>query len=546
VELDFVIEDGKLWILQIDRPALSAKSTVSVAADMLRNEIISPEEAICGLEGERLDQVFYPEIDDRSNKSIVFKGKHGSVGVAQGVLYFDYARSQNVKDDSKILLLESSEGIHSQSVLNQFDGFICLKGSINGRLARYARATGKPCIINCPDIEVDWNGRTITSANQITLAEGNMITLDADSCEVLIGDVFLFNPDIGANLKYIISTADQISRMETELIAEKIETIRDGKLVNLSKVGIYDLSSFFFEEEPRELLLDEILKIGLTKFGNSKDELVRLLKNHTLSVLKEVGDNRVNLRLFSDSLNAVLLEDSEIVQLADKINVSENDLARYIADFKDENPEFGLRGSKLLLKHDVLLETQVRSTIEAVIDSRKISFANGGQVGIIVPGISSAAEAKALSRRFEAILMDYNDTLDVEIKLIGEADNVSFLLKMNEMASYFGEICLNLDRITASGYGLSESDNLDSFGKMYDFNPFERFDFETYGDLISNSIRKYKELSKSTVAAYGRFTSNKASVNFFEEAGIDKIYVTKNNSLRTKILAGQACLEKFN
>lgn len=546
VELDFVIEDGKLWILQIDRPALSAKSSVSVAADMLRNEIIAPEEAICGLDGERLDQVFYPEIDERSNKSVVFKGRHGSVGVSQGKLYFDYTRANETKEESKILIHESSDTIYPQNILNQFDGFICLKGSINGRLAKYARATGKPCIINCPDIEVDWTGRKLTSANQTTLSEGTLITLDADSCEVLIGDVFLFNPDIGANLKYIISTADQISRMETELITEKMETIADGKLVNLSNIGIYDLGSFFYDQEPRKLLLDQILKIGLTKFGNSRDELIKLLKNYSFNILKEVGDNRINLRLYNESLNSILPDEMEVIKIADKINVAEHDLMKYVETFRDENPEFGLKGAKLYLKHDSLFETQIRAIVEAVIDARKLSFANGSQVGVVISGVSSPAEAKVLSRKFESVLLEYNDNLDVEIKFVAEVDNAAFLFKIQEMAPYFSEICINLDRLTAATYGLSENDNIDYFDGTYDFNPFERFDFEFMGDLVMNSIRKYKEITKSTVAVYGRYTSNKPSIKFFEEAGVDKIYVTKNNSLRTKILAGQACLEKLN
>ncbi len=545
VELDFVIEDGQLWITQIDRPALSAKSSVSVAADMLRNEIISLEEAICGLEGERMDEVFYPEIDERSRREIAFKSKHGSVGVVQGELFFDPTRITEKDKNNRLLIIRSSEEIHPEAVLDNFDGFICLRGSINGRLAKYARINGKPCLINCPDVIVNWNGREISTSNGLKLKERSVVTIDADSCEVLVGEVFLLNPDIGTNLKYMISNADQTSRMETALIAENIDTVQAGKLVNLSNVGEFRLDSFFFEPENRDLVLDAVLKIGISKYGDVTAELTKNLKNYVLNVLSATGDNYINFALFHEGIGSLIPEYNEVIDIANQLNVDENDLLGYLRQFKDENPEFGIKGARLYLKYAILYEIQVRAIIEAVIDSRKASFANGGMVGVLINGFTRSEEAKKLRTKFDSILNEYSDKLDVKIGFKAEVDNFSFTLKTASMAEYFDELCFNLDRITSSLYGLSEEDNIGEFSRTYEYNPFDRLDFETMGDGIINAIRNYKEVSKSKVSVKGRFAINASSVDFFEEAGFDTIYITKTNSLRTKVLAAQAYLDRL-
>lgn len=546
VELDFVLEDGRLWILEIDRPALSAKSSVSVAADMLRNEIITPEEALCGLDGERLDQVFYPQIDDRSNKTIVFSGKHGSVGVAQGKLYFDIKRGIESKDLNKILIVDSSSQILTHETLKHFDGYICLKGSSNGRMAKYSRATGKPCIVNCPSVQVDWNGRKLMSESGIDISEGVLITIDADAAEVIVGDVFLLEPNINSDLRYIISNADQASRIQTLLVTEKTEDIKDGKLVGLNNIGHFDAGSYFYNEEERSLFLDIILNIKASKFVDAEAELIKILKNKLNFLLNEVGDNEINIGLFNDSLNSILPNQNEISFFADHLNVSYENMFDYIESFKNENPEFGLNGGKLYKKYTRLYEIQIRSIIEAVIESRKQNFTNGSQVNVVISSINRQEEATFLKNKFKSIMSEYSDMIDTEIGFKAEVDSIAFLLNIKDLSVFFDELIINLDKITASAYKLSYADGYNNYDETYDFNPFERFAFEMMGDLISSKIRKYKEISKSSVSAMGEHVINKPTVDFLDEAGVDKIFCTKNNSLRCKILTAQAALMRFN
>lgn len=546
VELDFTIEDGKLWVLEIERPGLSAKAAVSVAADMLRNEIINLEEAMCGFDGERLDQVFYPQIDERSNKITAFSGKYGSVGVTQGVIFFDPKRGIESDAKSKILLIDSSSEILSNQDLDHFNGYICVKGMANGRLDRYAKTNGKPCIINCPSIEVDWNGRRLTSESGIELKEGSIVTIDSDSLNVIVGDVFLLNPDIDANLKYIISNAEQAARMDTCLVTDKEEEIEAGRLVGLERVGLFDTTSNFYNDEERSLFLDLILNLKVSKYVDSYAELLRILKNKYISILLSVGDNEINFSLFQDSLNSILPTEYEIRVFADKMNINEEDLYRYIEGFKDENPEFGLTGSKMYKKFHKFYDLQIRAIIEAVIDARKQNFISGALVSVVIGGVNRVEEASYLSNKFKAITSEYTDKLDVEIGLKAEASNLAFLYKIDDLSDLFDEIIVNLDKITASAYGISITDGMNTYyDQTYDFNPFDRFDFDAFGDLISTKIRRFKEISKSQVSAMGNQVVNKSTVDYLEKAGFDKILCTKNNSLRCKVLSAQAALMRY-
>lgn len=545
VELDFTIEDGKLWILEIARPALSAKASVSVAADMLRNEIISPEEALCGLEGERLDQVFYPQIDERSNKITAFSAKFGSVGVAQGVLYFDIKRGIEALGENKILVIESSTDIISNQELDHFDGYICLRGSANGRLNKYSKLNGKPCIINCPTIQVDWNGRKLVSQSGVELQEGSVITIDADSKNAVIGDVFLLNPDIDANLKYIISNADQASRIETCLLTDEIKDIEVGKSVGLNKIGLFDITSIFYNDEERSLFLDLILNINASRYVDSYSEIVKILKNKFIRILQETGDNEINFALFGDSLNAILPSIYEVGLMADKLNISEHDLNAYIDGFKDDNPEFGLAGAKIYSKYSKIFDIQLRAIVEAVIDVRKQNYSCGSLVSVVVPGVNRLEESNYLLNKFKTVLSEYKDKLDVEIGFKAEVTNMVFLYKIDDLSIVFDEIIVNLDKLTASAYGISLSDGVNVYDKTYDFNPFDRFDFESLGDTVASKIRRFKEIAKSPVSVMGNQVVNKSTVDYLERAGFDKLFCTKNNSLRCKVLCAQAALMRY-
>lgn len=546
VELDFTIEDGKLWILEIDRPALSAKAAVSVAADMLRNEIINLEEAICGLDGERLDQVFYPQIDERSKKITAFSGKYGSVGVTQGMVFFDIKRGIESDTENKILFIDSSNDILSNQELDHFSGYICVKGMANGRLNRYAKTNGKPCIINCPNIEVDWNGRKLITESGIEIKEGSVVTIDADSLNIIVGDVFLLNTDIDANLKYIISNADQASRMDTCLLTDEEEDIEAGRSVGLSRIGIFDTTSTFYNSEERSLFLDIILNLKISKYVDSYAELLKVLKNKYIKVLQNAGDNEINFSLFQDSLNSILPTEYETQIIAEKMNIEASDLYRYINGFKDENPEFGLSGSKLYMKFPKFYDLQIRAIVEAVIDSRKNNFVSGSYVSVVIPGINRVEEASYLSNKFKSVIAEYSDKLDVEVGFKAEITNIVSLYKIDELSILLDEIIINLDRITASTYGISIADGLNTYYEQnYDYNPFDRFDFNALGDLISIKIRRFKEISKSPVSVMGNQVVNKSTVDYLEKAGFDKIFCTKNNSLRCKILSAQAALMRY-
>jgi hypothetical protein len=136
--------------------------------------------------------------------------------------------------------------------------------------------------------------------------------------------------------------------------------------------------------------------------------------------------------------------------------------------------------------------------------------------------------------------------IDIKIGFKAEVDNLAFLLKIKDLSIYFDELIINLDKITSSAYKLSIADGYNNYDEMYDFNPFERFDFEMMGDVFTSQIPKYKEISKSSVSVIGEQVANKSTVDFLDEAGIDKIFCTKNNSLRCKILTAQAALMRFN
>lgn len=547
VKIDFVIEDGKLWVLEIDCPAMSAKASVSVAADMLRNEILTPEEAINYLDGERLEQVFYPEIDKRSKKKIAFKGLSASVGVVKGILVFDHDRADQYKNQNRILVAESSDRLIDEYILDMFDGFIFLKGGLNSQIANYSKNSGKPCITKCDNIAVDWNRREIQNEHGDSYKEGAEVTLDANNGAVLIGDVFLNDPDIGANLKYIVSNADQISRIKTELKADNIDQILEGQKLNLENVGLFGMDTIIQKGDILPLIQDKILNLGTTKFGNLEEEIIKKMKNEISFVIQNVSDNKLNIQLFGNSLNRLMPNEIEIENMAETINVETENLTSYVDNFKDSNPEFGLTGARLYMKNWRLFELQVRSIVEAAIEARKISFGNAGKITISVNKISREEEAKLIRQKFESIKSEYSEVADFEIRLGLVADNPGCLFKIDEIGGYFDDLYIDMNSLIAAMNGVSLGDNKNFFltNKAYESTPFIRFEYEAYGEFLASAIQDFKDMKKGQVCIFGDCITNTVSVDFLEQSGIDAVITNNINSLKVKVLLAQARLKEI-
>lgn len=547
VKLDFVIEDGKLWITKISELSMSAKSSVSIAADMLRNEIISPEEAIMMLKGERLDQVFYPEIDERSNKKVVFKGVGASVGICQGRLIFDPSRANNYASSDKILVVDNSNELLDYNVLDTFEGFISLKGGVSSHIANYSRMSGKPCVVNCEEITVNWTARDLVTFDGIRLEEGGEIVLDANTGTVLVGDVHLNNPDISANLKYIISTADQISKLDTSLVADSLSSIQDGKALNLKNVGQFSLNSLIHDSEIIDLFRDKILNLGITKFGNSEDYILKRLKARLKDVITNIAEYEACFVLYDNSLNSLLPTKHELVGIADTLNVKVNDLVTYIDTFNDVNPTFGIKGARLYVKNRSLFDIQVRSIVEAVIESRKQSFSNGTKVKIMVSNVTRPEEIDLFKKRFDLIVSEYKDVLDVEIKLALRLGNIKSLLIPAEHFKGVDYLDIDLNELTESAYGMSYEDNsyLMQTKSVYEFDPLTRFDFESFGPLIENFIDSYKSSEKGRIFASGKQITNPVTIDFLNQVGFDGCVCANINSLKVKTLSAQARIKSF-
>ena len=548
IKLDFVVEDGKLWVTKISELSMSAKSSIGIAADMLRNEIITAEESIMMLKGDRLDQVFYPEIDQRSRKQVVFRGVGGSVGICKGLLIFDHTRINNYPDRDKILVVDNSNDLFDYNTLDSFAGFISLSGGVSSYIANYSRISGKPCVVNCEEIRVNWTTRELITFDNIKLEEGGEVVLDADKGEVLIGEVYLNNPDISANLKYMISTADQISRLETRLEADSLVSIQDGKALNLKNVGQYKLNSIIFDSEIIDLFRDTVLNIGLTKFGNNEDYILKKLKTRIKDVLNNISEFETSFVLYDQSLNNLLPNNEEINLISDKINVKEGELSQYINSFKDLNPSIGLKGAKLYIKNKSLFDIQVRAIVEAAIESRKISFSNATKIRILVTDVCRQEEIYFLYNRLNLIVAEYKDVLDVEIKIGFLITNLKGLLIKPDSLKNIDYVDINLSNLTSSAYGASFEDCKEIFDKssVYEFNPFNRFDFESFGFILSQFVQDYKSVSKGRVFVSGQQVINKTTIEFLDEIGVDGLICSNINSLKVKVLAAQSRIQKLN
>lgn len=548
VSINFTIEDGQLNVIDIKKPKVSAKAELSIAADMLREEIIDTREALNSLNTDRLDQIFDPEIDMRSPRNVAFTGLSASTGLIQGKIYFDHSRLP--EDGNNILVLDHVKEIENKNDLSKLKGAISLGGGMGSQIAEHCRNNGKPYVIRCAGVEyINWKDRFLETSSGIKIKEANTITLDANNGEVLIGDVLINQPDITTNLKYILTAADQVGKMKTYLKADNELLIDKSKQIGVENIGCFKMNNFLLDEDIIDLLRDSVFKLGMNKFSNLQSEMITKLKNKVKSLVTTCKDGEINFVLFDKSINEITPEKYESDVFADRLNVDEDTLFEYFQSKCNKNPEFGVMGAKLFIENPHLFEIQVRSIIEGVIEANKALISRSGKVKITLPGVSNKEEIAYLSNKFTLIKSDYENSETLNLSFGMRVDNMRNVLNIDIFLGFLDHLLIDLESVTGSLYGIGFNDgyqHISHKSNRFEYDPYDRLDVEVLGPHFTRLVDKFKGSTKGEIGVIGKQVTNHVTINFLDQIGIDYVVTTYKNNLITRIGAAQSRLSRMS
>lgn len=525
-DIEFTIEDGKLYMLQTRTGKRTAAAALKIAVDLVREGQITKEEALLRLDPNQLNQLLHPMLDPKAEKNIIAKGLPASPGAACGKVVFtaDDAAEWADKGEKVVLVRKetSPEDIHG---MHASQGILTSTGGMTSHAAVVARGMGTPCVAGCGDVQVDYAGRKFT-VGDIEVKEGDIITLDGALGQVILGEVPTIEPELTGDFQEVMTWAREAKKLGVRTNCDTPHDAKVAREFGAEGIGLCRTEHMFFDEtrikNMREMILAKDLegrKIALAKLKPHQ-------KEDFIGIFKAMDGLGVTIRLLDPPLHEFLPQKEEhIEELSREMNVPIDELKKKVASLHEMNPMLGHRGCRLGITYPEIYEMQVAAIIEAGIEAQKQGIRPVPEIEI--PLVSSANEFIQLKERLQKIINQYEVTFEYKIGTMVETPRCA--LTADEIAEHADFMSFGTNDLTQMTFGFSR-DDIGKFlpdyieGGILEVDPFESIDTNGVGKLMKWTVEQGKAKNPQVeIAICGEQGGEPKSVEFCHNIGLDYV-----------------------
>ncbi|SDH19796.1 pyruvate phosphate dikinase [Aneurinibacillus thermoaerophilus] len=556
-DIEFTVEEGKLYILQTRSAKRTAEANIKIAVDMANEGLITREEAIMRVDPASLAPLMQYTIDPNAELNIIGKGLDASSGAATGIIVFDAeeAERQHRTGHSVILVRQETtpEDIHG---ILASAGVLTTRGGVTSHAAVVARDLGTPSVVGCESFTVDMERRELHTGTVI-LKEGDVITICGSTGRVILGEVPLVPPKFS---KEFCTLLEWTNEYKTLAVYSSVNTPQEAKLarkMGAEGVGLCRTELMFMDPERLPRVTRMILARTSRERKKALQQLIPLQKSDFIGIFRAMEGKQVTIRLIDPPLHeflphptTVALEIERARLAGDEELLAEKEaLQQRIEMLHELNPSFGHRGCRIGITYPEIYEVQTRAIAEAALELK----AEGMTVypNIIVPLVSDWREMKAVRETVEETLEQvfsvYRDRIDIPIGAFIELPRAC--ITADKMVEYADFITFGTNDLTQSTYGFSRDDAEGKYLAHYldhnilPENPFVYLDEEGVGKLIEIAIAKGRKRKPNLpIGVCGEHTSEKHSVLFLQNVGINFISSLLPRVPAARIAAAQAAI----
>ena len=553
-DMEFTIEDGKLFMLQTRNGKRTAKAALQIAVDLVNEGMITKEEALLKIEPKQLDQLLHPNFDDESLKAakVIATGLAASPGAATGKLCFtaeDVIKMHNAGEKDLILarLETSPEDIEG---MNLAHGILTVRGGMTSHAAVVARGMGTCCVSGCGDIVVDEDSKTLTLKDGTVFKEGDYISLDGSTGNVYGEKIKTVEPEISGNFETIMKWADATRKLKIRTNADTPKDALQARKFGAEGIGLCRTEHMFFEEErifnfrrmitattteAREEALEKILPYQREDF----EGLFRAMDGYT-----------VTIRFLDPPLHEFLPHtDEEIKPLAESLGMTFEALKNRVESLKEFNPMMGHRGCRLAITYPEIARMQTRAVIEAAINIKK----EGKTVipEIMIPLVGTVKELKYVKdivvKTADKLIADAGMELKYEVGTMIEIPRAA--LTADEIAKEAEFFSFGTNDLTQMTFGFSRDDASKFLNDYYkkkilEQDPFATIDQEGVGKLVAIAA----DLGRKTrpdiqLGICGEHGGDPKSIEFCHKVGLDYVSCSPYRVPVARLAAAQAAIK---
>jgi|TARA_Y100000389_G_scaffold37511_1_gene31839 pyruvate, orthophosphate dikinase len=550
-DVEFTVENNKLWILQTRSGKRTSKSAVKIAVDMVKEKLISKKEAILRIDPNSLDTLLHPTLNEKSEVKIVASGLPASPGAASGKVVFTSEEAERLNDmmqDTILVRVETSpediQGMHAAK------GILTARGGMTSHAAVVARGMGRPCVSGSSEIDIDYD-KKIFKTSKYEIREGDIITIDGSSGRVILGNVPTVKPEISGDFSKLMSWADNFRELKVRTNSETPLDTKTARDFGAEGIGLCRTEHMFFDEE-RILSVREMI-LSKTKEDRAK-ALAKLLphqKKDFIEIFKIMKGLPVTVRLLDPPLHEFLPNsEKEIIEVANVVGLDIKEVQSRISELHEQNPMLGHRGCRLGISFPEIYEMQCRAIFEALVElkDKKIKSASPE---IMIPLVSTEAEIRIMRDLVDSVAKKVEKENKIKIKyLVGTMIELPrAAIKAKDIAKHAEFFSFGTNDLTQTTFGISRDDSgkfLNDYidNKIFTIDPFISID-EGVKDLIKIAVLKGKKQNKNIkLGICGEHGGDPNSIVFCSEAGLDYVSCSPYRVPIARLAAAQAEVKK--
>ena len=551
-DIEFTVEDNKLWMLQTRSGKRTSKAAIRIAVDMVKEKLISNKEAILRVDPNTLDTLLHPTLDEKAEKKIIASGLPASPGAASGKVTFSADEAERLKEqmqDTILVRIETSpediNGMHAAK------GILTARGGMTSHAAVVARGMGKPCVSGSSEIKIDYENKLFKSGSHV-VKEGEVITIDGGSGKVMLGEVPTVKPDISGDFSKLMSWADKFRKLKVRTNSETPKDTKTARDFGAEGIGLCRTEHMFFDEKRiisvREMILSKTLE-------DRKKALAKLLpyqKSDFFEIFKIMNGLPVTVRLLDPPLHEFLPKtDKDVNDIAKELNISNHDIRSRIIELHEQNPMLGHRGCRLGISFPEIYEMQCQAIFEALIECKKKKI-KLVIPEIMIPLVSTAAEIQILKNLVDRIASESQKKYSIKIKYyVGTMIELPrAAIRAKDIAKYADFFSFGTNDLTQTTFGISRDDSgkfLNDYveNKIFNKDPFVSIDERGVGELIRIATERGRLEKKSLkLGICGEHGGDPASIEFCENAKLNYVSCSPYRVPIARLAAAQAYLKK--
>ena len=551
-DMEFTVEQGKLWMLQTRNGKRTAKAALRIAVDLANEGLITKKDAIMRIDPASLDQLLHPTIDPVAKRDVIATGLPASPGAAAGEIVFSSDEAAKLQADGRKVILvrveTSPEDIHG---MHAAEGILTTRGGMTSHAAVVARGMGKPCVSGCGTVRVDY-GRGLMTVGNRTFKAGDVITIDGSMGQVLAGRMPMIEPELSGDFTTLMGWADQVRKLKVRTNADTPADARTALKFGTEGIGLCRTEHMFFEETRirtvREMILAE-------DEGSRRAALAKLLpmqRADFVDLFEIMKGLPVTIRLLDPPLHEFLPHSqSEIEEVARAMNTDARKIADRARELAEFNPMLGFRGCRLAIAYPEIAEMQARAIFEAAVEAGKRT---GKPVGleVMVPLIATRAEFDITKARIDAtaqsVMKETGVKLSYQTGTMIELPRACLLAgEIAKTAEFFS---FGTNDLTQTTYGISRDDAASFLGTyvargILEIDPFISVDRDGVGELVKIGVQRGRKTRPGLkMGICGEHGGDPASVAFCHEAGLDYVSCSPYRVPIARLAAAQAALGK--